>query len=91
MNKLISVGYGNVVNINKIVSIISPDAAPIKRMVQIAKDEGRAVDATCGRKTRAVIFTDSNLLILSAMLPETIANRFQGKDSLGFKGDDNEA
>lgn len=75
MNKLINVGFGNVVNSNKIISIISPDAAPIKRMVQTAKDNGMAIDATCGRRTKAVIVTDSGHLILSSLLPETIAGR----------------
>ena len=64
-------------NVDKVVSIVSPDAAPIKRMVQQAKDEGRAIDATCGRRTRAVIVTDSNQIILSDLLPETIVNRYQ--------------
>lgn len=77
MNNLINIGFGNVMNIDKVVSIVSPDAAPVKRMVQQAKDEGRAIDATCGRRTRAVIVTDSNQIILSALLPETIANRYQ--------------
>lgn len=90
MSKLISVGYGNVVNVDKIVSIISPDAAPIKRLVQIAKDEGRAVDATCGRKTRAVIIMESDHVVLSALMPETIANRYQGKETLIMKGEDDE-
>jgi regulator of extracellular matrix RemA (YlzA/DUF370 family) len=75
LNKLINVGFGNVVNSNKIISIISPDAAPIKRMVQTAKDNGLAIDATCGRRTKAVIVTDSGHLILSSLLPETIAGR----------------
>lgn len=75
MNRLINIGFGNVVNTNKIVGIISPEAAPIKRMVQSAKDAGTAIDATCGRKTKAVIVTDSGHLVLSALLPETIANR----------------
>ena len=77
MNNLVNIGFGNVVNVDKVVSIVSPDAAPIKRMVQQAKDEGRAIDATCGRRTRAVIVTDSNQIILSALLPETIVNRYQ--------------
>jgi regulator of extracellular matrix RemA (YlzA/DUF370 family) len=64
-----------VVNSNKIVGIISPDAAPIKRLVQNAKDAGNAIDATCGRKTKAVLVMDSGHLVLSALLPETIANR----------------
>lgn len=75
MNRLINVGFGNVVNSNKIVSIISPDAAPVKRMVQTAKDTGMAIDATCGRRTKAVIVTDSGHLILSSLLPDTITAR----------------
>ncbi|NLK99889.1 MAG: DUF370 domain-containing protein [Clostridiales bacterium] len=75
MNRLINVGFGNVVNSNKIISIISPDAAPVKRMVQTAKDSGMAIDATCGRRTKAVIVTDSGHLILSSLLPDTITGR----------------
>lgn len=91
MNGLINIGYGNVVNKDKIVAIISPEAAPIKRMVQNAKDEGRAIDATCGRKTRAVIVTESNHLILSALMPETISNRYEDKGSFEWKGEEDEA
>ena len=80
MGRLINVGYGNVVNVDKIVSIVSPDSAPIKRMVQNAKDEGTAVDATQGRKTQGVIVTDSGYLILSALLPETIVGRCQSSE-----------
>lgn len=68
------------VNSKKIVGIISPEAAPIKRMVQNSKDAGTAIDATCGRKTKAVIVTDSGHLLLSALLPETIANRVNAKE-----------
>jgi len=75
LNKLINIGFGNVVNSNKIIGIISPDAAPIKRMVQAAKDNGMAIDATCGRKTKSVIVTDSGHMVLSALLPDTIASR----------------
>jgi regulator of extracellular matrix RemA (YlzA/DUF370 family) len=75
LNKLINVGFGNAVNSNKIIAVVSPDAAPIKRMVQTAKDTGMAIDATCGRKTKTVIFTESGHLVLSSLLPETIANR----------------
>ena len=75
MNKLVNIGFGNVVNSNKIISIISPEAAPIKRMVQTAKDNGMAIDATCGRRTKAVIVMESGHLILSSLLPETIAGR----------------
>lgn len=91
VNKLINVGYGNMVNVDKVVAIISPDAAPIKRLVQNAKDEGRAIDATCGRRTRAVIVTDSNQLVLSALMPETIANRYQQKENFEWKGEEDEA
>ncbi len=75
MNRLINVGFGNVVNSSKIISIVSPDAAPIKRMVQTAKDNGMAIDATCGRRTKAVVVTDSGHLILSSLLPDTISGR----------------
>ncbi len=80
MGKLINIGYGNIVNSDKIVSIISPDSAPIKRLVQNAKESGMAIDATQGRKTRAVISTDSGHFILSALLPETIAARYTEQD-----------
>ena len=73
--KFINIGYGNMVAVNRIVTLVSPDSAPIKRMVQDAKDEGRVIDVTCGRKTRAVIITDSEHVILSALQAETIANR----------------
>lgn len=75
MNRMINVGFGNVVNSDKIVGIISPEAAPIKRMVQNAKDNQMAIDATCGRRTKAVIVTQEGHLVLSALLPETIASR----------------
>lgn len=78
MKGFISVGYGNIVNAEKVVSIISSDAAPIKRMVQNAKDNGTAVDATCGRKTKAVLVMDSGHILLSALLPETIAKKIEG-------------
>jgi regulator of extracellular matrix RemA (YlzA/DUF370 family) len=80
LNRLINIGFGNVVNSNKIIGIISPEAAPIKRMVQNAKDAGTAIDATCGRKTKAVIVMDSGHLFLSALLPETLSNRVNVKE-----------
>ena len=73
--KLINIGFGNTVSAEKIVAIVSPDSAPIKRMVQEAKDDGTAIDATFGRKTRAVIIMDSNHIVLSAVQAETIAGR----------------
>lgn len=87
MNRLINIGFGNIVNSDKIIGIISPEAAPIKRMVQTAKDNGMAIDGTCGRRTRAVIVTESGHLVLSALLPETIANRFNSKDAYEGKLD----
>lgn len=76
MIKLLNIGFGNMVNMDKVVAIVSPDAAPIKRLVQAAKESGKAVDATQGRKTKAVLITDGEMLVLSALQPETIAKRF---------------
>ena len=73
--KLVNIGFGNTVAADKIVAIVNPDSTPIKRMVQEAKDNKTAVDATCGRRTRAVIITDSGHIILSAVQPETVAGR----------------
>ena len=73
--QLVNIGFGNVVSANKIVSIVSPEAAPVKRIIQEAKDEKTAIDATCGRRTRAVLIMDSGHVILSAVQPETIAAR----------------
>ena len=75
---LVNIGFGNVVNMDKVVSIIKADAAPIKRMVQAAKDNNLAIDATCGRKTRCVLIMDSGHIVLSALLSETIENRAGG-------------
>ena len=77
MKGFVSVGYGNLVNADKVVSVIASEAAPIKRMIQAAKDNGMAVDATCGRKTKAVLVMDSGHLVLSALLPETIAKKVE--------------
>ena len=73
--KLINIGFGNTVQSEKIVAIVSPESAPIKRMVQEAKDNGTAIDATFGRKTRAVVIMDSGHIVLSAVQPETVASR----------------
>ena len=73
--KLVNIGFGNTVSADKIVAIVSPDSAPIKRMIQDAKDDGTAIDATFGRKTRAVIIMDSDHVVLSAVQPETVAGR----------------
>ena len=79
MGKLIHIGFGNIVNIGKIIAIVSPDSAPVKRMVQNAKEAGAAIDATQGRKTKAVLVMENGQLVLSALLPETIANRAQAE------------
>jgi len=79
--KFINIGFGNMVAADRIVTLVSPDSAPIKRLIQDAKDEGRVIDVTCGRRTRAVIITDSEHVILSAIQAETITNRLTGGDS----------
>lgn len=73
--KLINIGFGNMVSANRLVAIVSPESAPIKRIVQKAKEKDILIDATYGRRTRAVLITDSEHVILSPILPETIANR----------------
>ena len=78
--RLVNIGYGNMLATDRLVAIVSPDAAPIRRMVQDARDAGRVIDATCGHKTRAVIFTDSEHVILSPLLPETVAARMEDKN-----------
>lgn len=77
MSRLIHIGFGNIVNTEKIIAVVSPDSAPIKRLVQNAKEKGTAIDATQGRKTKAVLVMENNQVVLSALLPETIANRAQ--------------
>lgn len=77
--KLINIGFGNIVSANRIISIISPESAPIKRLIQESRENGLLIDATYGRRTRAVIITDSNHIILTAIQPETIANRLNSK------------
>ncbi len=76
----VNIGFGNVVMAGRIISIISPESAPIKRIIQEARDKGILIDATYGRRTRAVIFTDSDHVILSSLQPETIAGRMSLKD-----------
>ncbi len=80
MNNLIHIGFGNIVNANKIIAIVSPDAAPVRRLVQKAKETGRTVDATQGRKTKAVLVMEDDRIVLSALLPETIRGRAQTED-----------
>ena len=79
--RFINVGFGNIVSANRLISIVSPESAPIKRIVQDARDRGQLIDATYGRRTRAVLIMDSDHVILSAVQPETVANRLDNKDS----------
>lgn len=74
--QLINIGFGNIVSANRVIAIVSPESSPIQQIVKAAKDRGQLINATFGRKTRAVIITDSNHVILSAIQPETVANRF---------------
>ena len=78
--KLINIGFGNMVSANRLVALVSPESDPIKRIIQDAKERGMLIDATYGRRTRAVIVTDSDHVILSAVQPETVANRLVDDD-----------
>lgn len=77
MSSLIHIGFGNIVNADKLISIVSPEAAPVKRLIQNARENGTAVDATSGRKTKAALVMENGMVVLSALLPETIAQRTQ--------------
>ncbi|MGI6035987.1 MAG: extracellular matrix/biofilm regulator RemA [Limnochordia bacterium] len=85
--RLVNIGFGNIVSANRIISIVSPESAPIKRIIQEARERGMLIDATYGRRTRAVIVTDSDHIILSAVQPETVAHRVAAKESGGEAGD----
>lgn len=76
--KLINIGYGNMVSAQRVIAIVSPESAPIKRMIQDARDGGSLIDATFGRKTKAVLIADSGHIILSALPPETVSGRIVG-------------
>lgn len=77
--KLINIGFGNMVSAGRLIAIVSPDSAPIKRMVQEARDRGTLIDASYGRRTRAVLIMDNDHLVLSALQPETVSNRLAGE------------
>jgi len=85
LNNLVNIGFGNFVNSNRVLTILSPDSAPVKRLKDEARVEKKLVDATYGRRTRAVIIMDSNHVILSSIQPETIANRFTEYSGQNFK------
>ena len=80
--KLINIGFGNIVSASRIIAIVGPEAAPVKRMVQDTRERGLLIDATCGRRTRAVLVTDSAHIVLSAVQPETIAHRLEARESI---------
>ncbi len=80
--KLLDIGYGNLIQANRVLAIVSPDSAPVKRIIQESKDRFMCIDATCGRKTRSVMIMDSDHVILSALQTETIANRLDKNDDL---------
>ena len=88
--KLVNIGFGNMISAERLVAIVSPDSAPIKRIVQEAKEKGTLIDATHGRRTRAVIITDSDLIILTYLQSETVANRINDVDTDTTEEDEDE-
>ena len=88
--KLINIGYGNMVSAGRVVAIVSPESAPIKRMIQDARDGGNLIDATYGRRTQAVIIADSGHIILSAIQPETVSNRIIGASDAPIQAEEME-
>ena len=90
--KFINIGFGNMVAADRIVALVSPESSPIKRLISDAKDDGRVIDVTCGRRTRSVIVTDSEHVILSAIQAETISNRLTSDDadSIEDEGEEDE-
>ncbi len=86
--KLVNIGFGNLVSADKVVAVVSPESAPVKRMVQEAKERGVLIDATFGRRTKAVLIMDSDNVVLSAISPETVAGRFNGREDPAVEGED---
>lgn len=80
--RLVNIGFGNIISADRLIAIVSPDSAPVKRLIQDARQLNRLIDATCGRKTRAVVIMDSDQVLLSAIQPETIANRLEATDTV---------
>jgi len=85
--KLINIGFGNMVSASRVIAIVSPESAPIKRIIQDVRDRGQLIDATYGRRTRAVVIMDSGHVILSAIQPETVAGRMSGKNEQEVGGE----
>ena len=90
MARLMNIGFGNAVNTDKVVAVVNPDAAPIKRMVQQAKENGRVIDATQGRRTKSVLVTQEDHIVLSALQPDTLIKRFSIAAIIGMKGEEDE-
>lgn len=88
--KLVNIGFGNMVSANRMVAIVSPESAPIKRIIQDAKEKGTLIDATHGRRTRAVVITDSDHIILTYLQSETLANRILDDGDFEDEGEDDE-
>lgn len=84
--KLVNIGFGNIASANRIVSVISPDSQPVKRLIKISREKNKLIDATYGRRTRAVIVMDSDHVILSSVQPETVAQRLFDQDDLSEEG-----
>ena len=88
--KLVNIGFGNMVNTDRMITIVSPESAPIKRMIQDAKERGMLIDATHGRRTRAVIITDSDHVILTYLQSETVANRISEEELMDEEDEEDE-
>ena len=88
--KLVNIGFGNMVSANRMIAIVSPESAPIKRIIQDAKERGSLIDATHGRRTRAVIITDSDHIILTYLQAETLANRIAEEEDITEEEEENE-
>ena len=88
--RFISIGFGNMVSSGRVVTLMSPDSAPVKRLIQDAREAGRLIDVTCGRRTRSVIVTDSDHVILSGIQAETICNRLNGEGADQGDSDEDE-
>lgn len=79
--RLVNIGFGNLISAQRLISVVGPDSAPVKRMIQDAREAGNLIDATYGRRTRAVLIMDSDHIVLSALQPETVAGRVGGKET----------
>ena len=86
--KLVNIGFGNMINASRLVSVVNPDSAPIKRLIQECKEKGNLIDATQGRRTRAVVIMDSDHVVLSYLQSETVANRLNGDNSEMYAEED---